>query len=217
MASPLGKSCVQVRHVLDDRCIPAPPEYPTCARTYKEPRSPGIVNRYEVRSDDRRYRHHPHGRCAYNGVLAPPQGGGRARPVTAAAQPREPCARMLRARKALKSSLMNSGSWALAVAVALPADGLHERLPSGEPVRSQAARYASIARSAVKLCVPAAAGPPSWAPARIRPAASGRPIQGGGCRFRVGSASSRASDAVTQPRSGPVRWLPASNDRCRPR
>ena len=27
----------------------------------------------------------------------------------------------------------------------LPADGLHEGLPRGEPVRSQAARYASIA------------------------------------------------------------------------
>ena len=56
----------------------------------------------------------------------------------------------------------------------------------GEPARSQAARRASIALSAACRCVPSAAGPPSGARVQVRPTASGRRVQGRGCRFRVG-------------------------------
>ena len=67
----------------------------------------------------------------------------------------------------------------------LPADGLHDGSRCGEPARSQGTRYASIARCAAYLCLPASAGPPSRCSKRIRPAASRRPVLGPGCRFRV--------------------------------
>jgi hypothetical protein len=77
----------------------------------------------------------------------------------------------------------------------------------GEPARSQAARRASIALTAACRCVPSAAGPPSGARVQVRPTASGRRVQGRGCRFRVGTATSRPERAdIAKHLGGGARW-----------
>ena len=97
----------------------------------------------------------------------------------------------------------------------LPANRLHARLRSGEPARSQALRRTATALSTACRGAPSGARPTTGACVPVRPAALGRRDQDSECLFRVGSVSSRLSDAVVQPRSCSGRRSPPANDRCR--